>query len=209
MRLDSPGVVDLCVMTVMVTAKAKGSVSPDLAELRRRYPLTVRNLGALPDREAWLGKIWNLESQWHKSLEAQDELPEVVVKGNPPADLFIKGEFEVIYEGGVLGLLHAAVLATRYGRSVLVIDANSVGRTHRDWNISDNELLEFERVGLFKREELERAVMNRYQRGFVKFHDACSRVKAPPLWVDGVLYIALDADSLLQLAKEKIAASET
>src|SRR5438094_494640 len=32
--------------------------APDLAEFRRRYPLTVTNFGALGDREAWPRPIW-------------------------------------------------------------------------------------------------------------------------------------------------------
>jgi lycopene cyclase CruA len=132
---------------------------------------------------------------------------ECVVRGAPPAGLNVEAEFEIIYMGGVLGLLHAAVMACRYGRRVMVFDAEGVGKTRRDWNISEEELRELERAGLFTREEIESAVVNRYRSGFVKFHDAASRVKTPPLWVNGVLDVALDADKLLALAAAKFHAS--
>jgi lycopene cyclase CruA len=181
--------------------------APDLKEFSRRYPLTVRNFGTLAEREAWLRRIWELEARWNETMERaarQSNPPEVVMHCAPPAGAVVEAGFDIIYAGGVLGLLHAAVMATRFDCRVLVFDAHTVGRTHRDWNISDEELKEFERAGLFTIEELQQAVTNRYTNGFVKFHDGASRVKAPPLWMDGVLDVALDADKLLALAVEKI-----
>jgi lycopene cyclase CruA len=180
--------------------------APDLSDFRRRFPLTVASLGALADREAWLRRIWELDARWERAMERADEQAqrETIVYGAPPQHLTIEGEYEIIYAGGVLGLLHAAVMNCRYKRRVMVFDAHAVGRTHRDWNISDEELKEFERAGLFTPEEIEAAVANRYRSGFVKFHDAASRVKTPPLWIDGVLDVAVEADKLLQLAAAKI-----
>jgi len=37
-------------------------VAPDLAHFRRRYPETVASFGALPRREEWLRRIWELET---------------------------------------------------------------------------------------------------------------------------------------------------
>ena len=182
--------------------------APDLSDFRRRYPLTVASFGALANREAWLKRIWELDARWQHAMTpwgsrelAQEE---VIVRGAPPANLTVEAEFEIIYAGGVLGLLHGAVMACRYNRRVMVFDSNSVGKTDRDWNISDEELRELERVGLFTKEEIESAVINRYRSGFVKFHDAGSRVKTPPLWVDGVLDVALEADKLLALAATRL-----
>ena len=195
-------------MTVFSSGKSSTPRhAPDLSYFRERYPLTVANLGSLADREAWLRRIWELDAGWQEAIEHRSDSPaESIVRGAPPANLEVEGEFDIIYAGGVLGLLHAAVMACRYHRRVLVFDAHSVGRTHRDWNISDEELLEFDRAGLFTREELERAVLNRYRAGFVKFHDAASCVKAKPLWMKGVLDVALAADELLALAMDKIRA---
>ncbi|HYE65833.1 MAG TPA: hypothetical protein VD966_09620 [Pyrinomonadaceae bacterium] len=170
----------------------------------------MASFGALADREAWLNRIWELDTRWQQALEKNglDAAPEVVVRGAPPAGLCVEAEFEIIYAGGVLGLLHGAVMACRYGRRVMVFDAHRVGETRRDWNISGEELSELDRAGLFTEEEIEAAVLNRYRSGFVKFHDVASRVKTPPLWVDGVLDVALAADHLLARAAAKIRACE-
>jgi len=179
--------------------------TPDLSYFRQRYPLTVANFGGLPRREEWLRRVWELDERWQSAMGNTPSAPEeVIVRGAPPAHLQVKGTFDIIYAGGVLGLLHAAVMSCQYDQRVMVFDAHTVGRTHRDWNISDEELREFDRAGLFTEEEIEGAVVNRYRAGFVKFHDAASRVKAERLWMNGVLDVALDADKLLQLAAAKI-----
>lgn len=189
-----------------------GRAAPDLSEFRRRYPLTVANFGALRDREAWLKTIWEMDARWRHQLTpwgGRQPVEEVVVTGAPPARLEVEAEFEIIYAGGVLGLLHAAVMAKQYGRRVMVFDAGTVGEARRDLNLSHEDLEEFERAGLFTKEESESIVANRYRSGFVKFHDAASRLKTPPLWMSGVLDVALDGDKLLGLAAAKIKASET
>ncbi len=203
----SPGAIATTAAATLTRASA-----PDLGYFRKRYPLTVKNFGGLVEREAWLRRIWELDVRWQEGLTKPggtagrdgESFVEAIVRGTPPAGLSVEGEFDIIYAGGVLGLLHAAVMACRYGRRVLVFDAHTTGRTHRDWNISDEELREFDRAGLFTKEEIEDAVLNRYRAGFVKFHDAASRVKTPPLWMSGVLDVALEADKLLQLAAAKL-----
>ncbi|HEV2764431.1 MAG TPA: hypothetical protein VGV38_15740, partial [Pyrinomonadaceae bacterium] len=190
-------------------AAATHAAAPDLRHFREHYPLTVASLGSMSDREAWLRRIWELDERWRLAFEQAASgrgADEVVVRGAPPARLQAEGSFDIVYAGGVLGLLHAGVMACRYGKRVLVFDAHAVGYTHRDWNISDEELREFERAGLFTGEEMERAVVNRYREGFVKFHDARSRIKAEPLRMKGVLDVALEADKLLALAAAKIRA---
>lgn len=196
-------------MTAVLGKNSKLQNAPDLSEFRKRYPLTVANFGALANREAWLRRIWELDIAWQQTMEGERREQEVIVRGAPPSRLNVEAEFEIIYAGGQLGLLHAAVMACRFNRSVMVFDAQTVGRTDRDWNISDEELRELEVAGLFTKEEIERAVINRYRSGFVKFHDAASRVKTPPLWMNGVFDVALDADRLLALAHQKILATTT
>ena len=186
--------------------------TPDLSDFRERYPQTVANFGALGNREEWLRRIWELDARWQGAARggsALEEAREVIVRGAAPAKLNVEAEFEIIYAGGALGLLHAAVMAARYGRRVLLMNAGAATGTPRQWNVSDEELREFERAGLFTKEELEAAIVNRYRAGFVKFHDAASRVKTPPLWVNGVLDVALAGDELMGLAVKKIQKSET
>jgi lycopene cyclase CruA len=186
--------------------------APDLSDFRRRYPLTVASFGALANREAWLKRIWELDTRWQHAMtpwgSREEAQSEAVVRGAPPANLAVEAEFEIIYAGGVLGLLHATMMACRYQRRVMVFDSNSVGKTDRDWNISNEELRELERAGLFTTEEIESAIINRYRSGFVKFHDAASRVKTPPLWMNGVLDVALEADKLLALAASRLRRAE-
>jgi lycopene cyclase CruA len=134
----------------------------DLAEIRRRFPLLVENLAQLPDREAHLRRIFEIERRWNDSREAPAKFEEVLFFGSLPKDAETAEEFEIVYAGGTLGLLHAAVMALKYERKILVFDAHTVGKTHRDWNISDTELEEFVRAGLFTKEELETAIVNRY-----------------------------------------------
>lgn len=196
-------------MTSALSKQRRPPGAPDLSEYRKRYPLTLANFGALGNREAWLDRIWQQDVRWQSVLAEDGKAREAVVRGAPPAGLSIEGEFEIIYAGGTLGLLHAAAMSCRYGRQVLVFEKGAIGHAMRDWNISADDLREFERAGLFSKEELEAAVMNRYRSGFVKFHDRGSRVKTPPLWIDGMLDIAVEANRLLAAAAAKIEASNT
>lgn len=184
-----------------------GGDTPDLSHFRQRYPLTVASLGALPDREAWLRRVWLAETRWRDALEDAGAR-EVIVRGAPPARLAVEGEFEIVYAGGALALLHAAVLACRYGRRVMWLDARANDQSERGWNVSVEEIEELARAGLFTKEEIDAAIVNRYRAGRVKFHDARSRLKAPPLDVTGVLDATLDADRLLSSAAAKLHASE-
>src|SRR3982751_5684457 len=191
-------------MVAVSTKYKRTQGAPDLSEYRKRYPLTVAKFGALAEREAWLDRIWKADVLWRQTLLRKREAQEAVVRGAPPQGLAVEGEFDVIYAGGVLGLLHASVMSGRYQRRVLVFDENVIGQSGRDWNISDEELRGFERAGAFTKDEIEAAVLNRSRSGFVKFHDAASRVKTPPLWVEGVLNVSVAADRLLALAAAKL-----
>ncbi|MBA2607152.1 MAG: hypothetical protein M3521_02520 [Acidobacteriota bacterium] len=172
----------------------------NLSEIRLKFPRTVENLAHLPNREAWLGRVWEIEQRWNTFQANPNSVEEVVFFSSKPKDLEVEDEFEIVYAGGTLGLLHAALMAKKHRRKVLVFDAHTVGKTHRDWNISNEELQEFVRAELFTVEEIETAVVNRYKTGFVKFYDKNSRVKTPPLFIDNVLDVAIEADKLLALA---------
>jgi lycopene cyclase CruA len=187
-----------------------GEGAPDLAHFRRRYPETVASLGALPRREEWLRRIWDEETRWRAAWETRGgETPqeEVIVRGAPPAGRAAEGEFDVIYAGGAAALLHASALACGHGRRVLVVGGADEGEGAA-WNLSEDELKELEGAGVFSAAELEAAVLNRYRGGFVKFHDAASRVKAGPLWVNGASDVALDGARLLALASERLRRAE-
>ncbi|MCA1815243.1 MAG: hypothetical protein LC746_02325 [Acidobacteria bacterium] len=192
----------------MASARMKRGAggAPDLQHFRSRYPLTVASLGALADREAWLRAVWEAEERWRASLLGASS--EIVVRGAPPARLKVEGEFEIIYAGASLGLLQAAALCCKHGRRALVLAAREGGGAAggRFWGASGEDLEAFARAGLFTRDEIESFVTSRRRAGLVKFHDAGSRVKAPPLEVRGVLDVTVDAEKLLAAARGKLRA---
>ncbi|MDT7541230.1 MAG: lycopene cyclase CruA [Acidobacteriota bacterium] len=193
-------------MTLTRNKQGDGDDAPDLSHFRRRYPLTVASLGALPDREAWLRRVWLAESRWRDALDDKS-MRESIVRAAPPARLTFEGQCEIVY-AGASGLLHAAVMACCHDRRVVVFDERTEADGGRIWNVSAEELEGLARAGLFTKEEIEATIINRFRAGRVKFHDAGSRLKAPPLEVKGVLDAALDADRLLAVAALKIKARE-
>lgn len=78
--------------------------------------------------------------------------------------------YDLIYAGGGLGLIHAAVMAKRYGLRVLVFDQGQVGCAHREWNISREELHELVASGLCSWDELQQVIMAEYETGVVRFY---------------------------------------
>ena len=57
--------------SVPTNARARAALAPDLAHFRRRYPQTVASFGALPRREEWLRRIWELETAWRADWETR------------------------------------------------------------------------------------------------------------------------------------------
>jgi lycopene cyclase CruA len=175
-----------------------------ISDVRKNFPATVQSLSHLPNFEAWLARIYEIEQRWNHTRENPNKFDEVIFYDAKPKNANIEAEFDIIYAGGTLGLLHAATMSKSFNRKCLVFDAHTVGKTHRDWNISDSELLEFVHAGLFTLEEIETAVANRYDTGFVKFFDGNSSVKTPKLFMDNVLDVAIEADVLLEIARRKL-----
>ncbi|ACF10874.1 conserved hypothetical protein [Chlorobaculum parvum NCIB 8327] len=171
-----------------------------LEQIRNTHPLVYKNLSALPNGEQQLRAILALDRYW-ESLDLP--VPEVIKEGTRlPAGVNIEGEFDILYAGGTLGLLHAAVMSKQYDRKVLVIDRAAPGRTTRDWNISRGELLRLADTGVFTVEELDSTIVRRYKTGWVEFHVPPPRQKR--LYMDEVLDCAVDADKLLGMARDKL-----
>lgn len=110
--------------------------------------------------------------------------------------------FEVVIAGGSLGLVAGVALARR-GLKVLVFDRGRVGAAHREWNISQRELSALSRWGIFSPEELAPAVATRYRQGVISFDATGTGVLACPLYLEGVLDVALDAQAVLDLARRR------
>ncbi|MFL5803978.1 MAG: hypothetical protein ACJ8CR_19815, partial [Roseiflexaceae bacterium] len=114
-------------------------------------------------------------------------------------------DFDLIYAGGGLGLIHAAVMARRYGYRVLLFDRGEVGCAQREWNISRAELARLVASGFCTWDELAGVIMAEYKRGVVRFHTV--RGQATELWMHDVLNVALDATALQRLARRKLEAA--
>jgi lycopene cyclase CruA len=175
------------------------------AALEQLYPQTVaafRSMGA-PEH---LERIARLDHVWQgiraRSMPASSNHVYTLTSALPPTD----GEYDLIYAGGGLGLLHAAVMARRYGCRVLLFDRGEVGCAHREWNISREELAALVKIGLFSWDELAAIVMNEYQRGVVRFYAGPGR-QSSELWMRHVLDVALDAGALLMLARRRLEAA--
>ncbi len=173
-----------------------------LEQIRNTHPLVYKHLTALTDGERHLRSIFAIDRYWENlDLPAPDAIRE---GSRLAADVKIEAEFDILYAGGTLGLLHAAVMSKRYGRNVLVIDRAEPGRTTRDWNISRAELMRLADTGVFTREELDSTIVRAYKTGWVEFHAPAARRKR--LYMDEVLDCAVDADKLLGMARDKVLA---
>jgi lycopene cyclase CruA len=171
--------------------------------LRSTHPQTVaafEAMGALPNLVA----VAQLDQRW-QATERGAVGPDVYEQGSTlPSTI---ADFDLIYAGGGLALLHAAVMAVCYGYRVLLFDRGEVGCAHREWNISDHELRALVRIGLFTQAELEQVVMRRYRDGVVRFWPDNTSVAASELHMPNVLNVGLDAAGLLQLARRKLEAA--
>lgn len=168
--------------------------------LQARYPQTVGHFTAMNALEH-LERVARLEQGWQQIMGgAYDQSVHTIVPSLPG-----RAEYDLIYAGGGLGLLHAAVMAKRYGRRVLVFDRSEVGCAHREWNISREELHALVDLELLTWDEIDSVVMREYRDGLVRFYNGPhSDVPPAELWLPEVLNVALDAGALLQLMRRKL-----
>ena len=172
------------------------------SSLDERYPLTMaafRSMNAAAD----LARIQQLEQRW-RTFEhgAQPALQHSISATLPQTE----HEFDLVYAGGGLGLIHATLMAQK-GYKVLVFDRYAVGCAHREWNISRDELERLVQTGFISWETLNRdIIMRQYRDGIVRFHADGSYVPAAELHLPAVLDIALDANALLQYARAQFLA---
>ena len=173
-----------------------------LEQIRNTHPLVYQHFSALTDGERHLRSILAIDRYW-ENLDLP--VPDAIRDGSRlAADVKIEGEFDILYAGGTLGLLHAAVMSRKYGRKVLVIDRAEPGRTTRDWNISRPELMRLADTGVFTQAELDSTIVRTYKTGWVEFHAPAEKRKR--LYMDEVLDCAVDADKLLGMARDKLLA---
>jgi lycopene cyclase CruA len=171
-----------------------------LEQIRNTHPLVFSHFTAIEDGERHLRSILSIDRYWDALMHP---VPDVVREGTRlPSRAQIAGSYDIIYAGGTLGMLHAAVMAKRYGRKVLVIDRGEPAETTRDWNISRSELQRLVDTGVFTSAEIESTIVRSYRTGWVEFHMPGGRQKR--LFIDDVLDCAVDADRLLGMARDKV-----
>ena len=126
-------------------------MNTQLEELATRYPRLATAFARILQGEAHLRRLRDLNTTWQHMLLSGEtrQYAEVVVTEHRPATPAI-GTFDIIYAGGGLNLLNAAVMSRRYGLRVLVFDRFTVGAVHREWNISREELQELLEIGLLE-----------------------------------------------------------
>jgi lycopene cyclase CruA len=192
--------------------------------LAPHYPLTVKYFRAIPNGEADLTRVYWWEQRWREGVRNPQSPKQVIFKtANSPqstaqATALATGTlaannsqsnemkpYDLIYVGGALGVIHAAVMA-RLGYRVLLIERLPFGRMNREWNISRNEFQTLIDLGLFTPAEFESAIAREYIDGFNKFFDANNppQAKAPILHTPTVLNVGIDAEKLLQICGEKL-----
>jgi lycopene cyclase CruA len=175
------------------------------ARLARHYPKTVAAFEAMPEGEVALRAVAGLERNWVET-NSKGAAPAATLHyvrdaaALPPCPR--ENSYDIVIAGGGLGLIAGAALAAR-GLRVMVFDRDRVGAAHREWNISRRELSSLVDHGLFSWNELQSTIAARYSRGVISFDGRGTGVAACPLQLEGVLDVALDAQSLLDLARRR------
>ncbi|MEI8185075.1 MAG: hypothetical protein WCG19_00100 [Chlorobiaceae bacterium] len=171
-----------------------------LNQIRQTHPNLYQAFSSLPDGEQHIARIKELDRYWDMMTRP---VQQVIKPGTSlPKDAVISGHYDLIYAGGTLSLLHAAVMAGKYGRKVMIFDRQTPAKSTRDWNISRNELLNLSASGLFTETEIDSVIVRRYKTGWVEFHKPDGSQKR--LYMENVLDCAVNADKLLGMAKKKV-----
>ncbi|MFN9174409.1 MAG: flavin-dependent dehydrogenase, partial [Synechocystis sp.] len=179
------------------------------AALEAQYPETVKFFQKLPEGEYDLKRVYWWEKRWRESVANPQTPKQVVFQESQP--IFVEAEipqFDLIYVGGALGAVHAAVMA-RLGYRVFLLERLPFGRMNREWNISRDEFQRLIDLNLFTPAEFESIIAKEYQDGFNKFFDAYNppHLKAKVLHTPTVLNIALDSAKFLALCGQKLQAA--
>ncbi|MEG3901558.1 flavin-dependent dehydrogenase [Microcoleus sp. B4-C5] len=215
-RYREPPVIDL----------SKQSIFEALAPY---YPLTVKYFQKMPNGEYDLKRVYWWEQRWREGTRNPQTPKQVVFlkeegrgkreegrgkkeegTGKKEEDTTLVSDsgdtfYDLIYIGGALGVIHAAVMA-RLGYRVLLVERMPFGRMNREWNISRDEIQSLIDLGLFTAAEIETLIAREYKDGYNKFFDANNPpvAKAPVLHTPKVLNVALDGEKLLNLAGLKL-----
>ncbi|MEB3181252.1 MAG: flavin-dependent dehydrogenase [Nostocaceae cyanobacterium] len=181
------------------------------AALAPYYPLTVKYFQKMPNGEYDLKRVYWWEQRWREGVRYPQAPRQVLFsqstgtrenqeQGDNPSV-----SYDLIYIGGALGIIHAAVMA-QMGYKVLLVERLPFGRMNREWNISRDEIQSLINIGLLTPAEVESLIAREYKDGFNKFFDANNppKLRSPILHTPTVLNVALESEKLLKLCGEKL-----
>lgn len=171
--------------------------------LAPHYPKTVHFFQQMPKGKYDLQRVYWWEKRWRESV-ANPQTPKPVIF-TKETNSNTSPTYDLIYIGGALGVIHAAVMA-RLGYRVLLIERLAFGRMNREWNISRSEFQCLIDLGLFNSDEFEQVIAREYVDGYSKFFDGNNppHLKAAILHTPTVLNIAINSEKFLQLCGEKL-----
>ena len=169
------------------------------------YPQTVKYFQKMPNGENDLNRVYWWEKRWRDSVNHPKQPKQVIFRSDNTSEAKTENNYDLIYVGGALGVIHAAVMAQK-GYRVLLIERLPFGRMNREWNISRDEFQSLINLGLFTPKEFESVIAAEYVDGFSKFFDAYNppHLKAKVLHTPKVLNVAIDAEKLLRLCGDKL-----
>ena len=169
------------------------------------YPKTVHFFQKMPKGEYDLQRVYWWEKRWRESVNQPKQPKQVIFQHNKSSSNQEKPTYDLIYIGGALGIIHAAVMAQR-GYRVLLVERLAFGRMNREWNISRSEFQGLINLGLFTETEFDQIIATEYKDGFNKFFDGNNHphLKAKILHTPTVLNVALDSEKFLSLCGEKL-----
>jgi lycopene cyclase CruA len=161
----------------------------------------------MPNGEYDLLRAYWWEQRWREGVKNPQQ-PRQVIFSHQNKVQNSSTQYDLIYIGGALGVIHAAVMA-ELGYKVLLIERLPFGRMNREWNISRDEIQSLINLGLVTSNEIESIIAREYKDGFNKFFDANNpkKLKAPVLHTPTVLNISLKSDKWLQMCGEKLKAA--
>ena len=187
--------------------------------LKPYYPSTVKYFQRMPNGAYDLARVYWWEKRWREGVRSPQTPKQVIFPMTdtvaqddgaiaPIASSSQSSDYDLVYVGGALGVIHAAVMAQR-GYRVLLIERLPFGRMNREWNISRAEFQSLIDLQLFTAEEFESVIACEYVDGFNKFFDANNppQAKAPILKTPTVLNIAIDAEKFLRMCGDRLKAA--
>ena len=175
------------------------------AALAAEYPLTVKFFQRIPNGEYDLNRVYWWEKRWRESVKSPETPKNVIFTDREVSPAKQDLDYDIVYLGGALGAIHAAMMS-KLGYRVCLVERIPFGRMNREWNISRAEFQNLIDFGLFTKEEFETMITAEYVDGFNKFFDGNNpqHLQSKVLHTPTVLNIAIDTNRLLEICRQKL-----